>query len=67
MTLEERYKANKNGIGKDRYSGGSNLTIDHSKLNVDRIPSRYGMAGRLYTAGDTSKLNVDGIPKKYHG
>jgi hypothetical protein len=66
MTLEELYKANKS-IGSTRYTGGSNFSIDRSKLNIDRIPSRYGMTGKLYTAGDTSKLNVDGIPKKYHG
>ncbi len=66
MTLEERYKADKR-IGSTRYSGGSNFTIDRSVLNIDRIPARYSMTGKLYTAGDTSKLNVDGIPTKYHG
>jgi hypothetical protein len=66
MTLEELYKANKS-IGSTRYTGGSNFTSDKSNLNIDRIPSRYSMTGKLYTAGDTSKLNVDGISKKYHG
>lgn len=67
MTLEERYKGSRNVAGSSRYNATSQLTSDISKLNIDRIPSRYANAGKLYTAGDTSKLNVDGIPTKYHG
>ncbi len=67
MNLEDRYKGSKDNIGNNRFRMSSQLVADHSKLNIDRIPSRYSTTGKLFTAGDTSKLNVDSIPKKYHG
>jgi hypothetical protein len=67
MNLEDRYKGSKDNVGNSRFGMSSQLTADHSKLNIDRIPARYTNVGKLYTSGDTSRLNLDSIPKKYHG
>lgn len=67
MTLEDRYKASKDNYNPGKYSGMSGQLTDHSRLNIDRIPSKYNSNGRFYNGKDTSKLNIDFIPKKYHG
>jgi hypothetical protein len=66
MTLEERLKASKyNNLNATKYSGFTQFVSDTSKLNVDQIPSKYNVGGKLGKLKDTSKLNVDQIPSKY--
>lgn len=66
MTLEERYKASNSNYTPGKYSGMSGQLTDHSKLNIDRVPSKYDVKSRLATKGPgASKLDVDIIPSKY--
>ena len=65
MTLEERLAGSSYNVGRPRYSGVSQFLKDTSKLNVDTIPLRYQLAGKLGSLKDTSKLNIDTIPSRY--
>jgi hypothetical protein len=66
MNLEERYNASALNSRNTAYNGTTQFANDTSKLNVDRIPSRYNLAGAIAAAKDTSKLNVDRIPSRYN-
>ena len=65
MNLEDRYKASALNSSRPAYAGVTQFVSDTSKLNIDRIPSRYNLAGAIAAAKDTSKLNLDQIPSKY--
>lgn len=66
MTLEDRYSASNKNTRNTAYSGVSNFLKDTSKLNIDRIPSRYNVQGNLVNfAPNSSKLDIDRIPTKY--
>ena len=65
MNLEDRYKASSLNSKGVVYNGSTQFANDTSKLNIDRIPSRYNLAGAIAAAKDTSKLNLDQIPSKY--
>ena len=65
MNLEDRYKASGKNTKSKSYSGQTQLTEDHSNLNVDAKPKTYSGTSKL--TKDTSKLNIDVIPKKYKG
>lgn len=65
MTLEERLKASNKNINPSQYSGNTKFNLDRSKLNVDKIPSKYNTAGKIASLKDLSKFNVDGKPSKY--
>ena len=67
MTLEDAYKISKDNIRPSKYSEKTVFNVDHSRLNIDRIPSKYNTAGVLGNGKDSSKLNIDFTPKKYHG
>lgn len=67
MTLEDAYKLSKDNISPLKYSEKTIFNKDRSRLNIDRIPSKYSTAGVLGNGMDSSKLNIDYIPKKYHG
>jgi len=65
MNLEERFLNSSDNIRTRPYSGITQFSIDRSRLNIDVIPQRYSMAGRLASAGDTSRLNLDVTPQRY--
>ena len=65
MNLEDRYKASSLNSRGVVYNGTTQFAKDTSKLNVDKVPSRYNLAGAIAAAKDTSKLNIDKIPSKY--
>jgi hypothetical protein len=66
MTLEERYKASSDNIKSDMYSGMTKFLKDTSKLNIDRIPTKYDVTSRLATKGSkASKYDIDSVPSKY--
>lgn len=65
MNLEDRYKASSLNSKGAVYNGSTQFVKDTSKLNVDKVPTRYNLAGAIAAAKDTSKLNLDQIPSKY--
>lgn len=65
MNLEERYKASAKNVKPRAYSGQTQLTDDHSNLNVDVKPKPYSKESKL--TKDHSNLNIDVTPKKYKG
>jgi hypothetical protein len=65
MNLEDRYRASALNATRTAYNGTTQFANDTSKLNIDRIPSRYNLASAIAAAKDTSKLNIDQIPSKY--
>jgi hypothetical protein len=67
MPLEDLYRASRDNFRFSRYSGVSQQLTDHSRFNIDRIPSRYNTAGKIAGLPDTSKFNIDITPRKYHG
>ena len=67
MTLEDAYRLSKDNISPSKYSEKTIFNKDLSRLNIDRIPSKYNTGGVLGNGKDSSKLNIDFIPKKYHG
>ena len=67
MKLEDIYKSSKANLKPSIYSGQSAQLVDHSKLNIDAVPSKYNLAGKIVKIKDPSKYNVDGNPAKYKG
>ena len=68
MNLEERYSASKLNARSKNYSGMTQLIADHSKLNIDRIPNKYNLSGKLINfSKSASQLDIDITPKKYKG
>jgi hypothetical protein len=67
MKLEDIYKSSKANLKPSIYSGQSAQLVDHSKLNIDAVPSKYNLAGKIVKIKDPSKLNIDRIPTKYKG
>ena len=65
MNLEDRYKASSLNSKGAVYNGSTQFAKDTSKLNIDKIPTRYNLAGEIAAAKDTSKLNLDRIPSRY--
>jgi hypothetical protein len=65
MNLEERYNASALNSRNSAYNGTTQFAKDTSKLNIDRIPSRYNLAGAIAAAKDTSRLNLDQTPSRY--
>jgi hypothetical protein len=65
MNLEDRYNASALNSKNSAYKGTTQFAKDTSKLNVDKIPSRYNLVSALAAAKDTSKLNIDQIPSRY--
>ena len=48
------------------YSGMTKFLKDTSKLNIDRIPTKYDVTSRLATKGSkASKYDIDSVPSKY--
>ena len=67
MKLEDIYKSSKDNVKPSIYSGRSAQLVDHSKLNIDVVPNKYNLAGKIVKLKDASKLNIDRIPTKYKG
>ena len=65
MNLEDRYKASALNSKNSAYNGTTQFINDTSKLNIDRIPSRYNVDKGLSAGADTSNLNLDRTPSKY--
>lgn len=65
MNLEDRYKASALNATRTAYNGMTQFLRDTSKLNIDRIPSRYNVDKGLSTGADTSNLNLDRTPSRY--
>jgi len=67
MKLEDLYKSSKANLKPSIYSSQSAQLVDHSKLNIDKVPSKYNLAGKIVKIKDPSKYNIDGTPAKYKG
>jgi len=67
MKLEDLYKSSKANLKPSIYSSQSAQLVDRSKLNIDKVPSKYNVAGKIVALTDASKYNVDGNPTKYKG
>jgi hypothetical protein len=65
MNLEDRYRASALNATRTAYNGMTQFLQDTSKLNIDRIPSRYNVDAGLSTGADTSNLNLDRTPSRY--
>ena len=67
MNLEDRYKSSGKGKNISKSDLATKFTTDRSKLNIDAIPTKYNVNGKIASLGDTSRLNIDITPTKYHG
>ena len=67
MKLEDIYKSSKANLKPSIYSSQSAQLVDRSKLNIDKVPSKYNVAGKIVTLKDASKYNIDGTLTKYKG
>jgi len=67
MKLEDLYKSSKANLKPSIYSSQSAQLVDHSKLNIDKVPSKSNLAGKIVKIKDPSKYNGDGNPAKYKG
>jgi hypothetical protein len=65
MNLEDRYNASALNSKNSAYNGATQFAKDTSKLNIDKIPSRYNLASAIAAAKDTSRLNLDRTPSRY--
>ena len=67
MKLEDIYTSSKANLKPSKYSSQSAQLKDPSKLNIDAVPNKYNLAGKIVKIKDPSKLNIDRIPTKYKG
>ena len=67
MKLEDIYKSSKANLKPSIYSSQSAQLVDRSKLNIDKVPNKYNLAGKIVKIKDPSKYNSDGNLTKYKG
>lgn len=65
MNLEERFKSSSMNKASSAYAGKTQFGTDKSKLNIDKVPSKYNTKGTFANGKDQSKLNIDKLPSKY--